>query len=325
MAQNGTLVVDNSILAATAKCDTYSFVRYGCGLATRADSLALAAGSAVHLGLAAWLRGEGQEQAVKVCAEDYEAAVDRYLRHIRSDSLPAADKRFEPAWVEGILDQYLTRYADKWPFKPIGAATEKPIHAPFPIELKSGKKVQYVARLDGMVRRWESGGKWSLDWKTTKRVSDWWSDKQKVSSQFTGQDWLQRQVGNEELQGVVVAAIEIPEPHKSDKKCKDHQVSYQECSIRHAGSDFIYITRHDAEREAWFYTASNLIRRFERLQGRAGTDGIEAVTEVQMTGRFNDSCTFCEMKEWCRLGRPTREANVRATFVEDRWDPMRQE
>ena len=63
----------------------------------------------------------------------------------------------------------------------------------------------------------------------------------------------------------------------------------------------------------------------ERLVTRAQRDGVEAVADIQMQGRFNDSCTFCEMKEWCRVGRPTREANIRTTFVPDPWDPLRQE
>jgi hypothetical protein len=290
-------------------------------LATRGESLALAAGSAVHLGLAHWLETDDIEASVRIMADDYEAAVARYLKRIEQRDLPADDRRFAPEWVEAILHQYLTRYAGKWPFKVVKRTTEKPISARFPM---AGREVLYVARLDGIVRRWESGGKWSLDWKTTRKASDWWIAKQQTSSQFTGQDWIARQQEDFDFQGVVLAVLEIPEPHRSEQTCKEHKVSYQECSIRHAGSHFVYVTRSDPERAAWKWTAKQLIRKYERLVLRAQEDGMAAIVDIPMEGRFNDSCTFCDMKDFCKLGRNVSRANLRATFIDEPWNPLRE-
>jgi hypothetical protein len=316
------LVVDNSILSAVAKCDTFAFVRYACGLNTREESLALGAGSAIHKGFQAWLEGQGNDRAIEVMAEDYEGRVERFLRLTDRHALGKDDKRFEPAWVEAIFTQYLNRYDGRWPFKVVKATAEKPISAPWP-GASHGRPIIYVARLDAIVRKWEAGGKWLLDHKTTRKVSDWWIEKEKISSQFTGQLWLAREQGIVAgAEGVLLNAMEIPEPHRSDKICPLHKISYQECSIRHAGGQFVYVTRHEAEMEAWKFSAQRLIKRYGNLVNWAEEAGIEGVGEVQMQGRFNQGCVFCPQKEWCRLGRNTKPAALRTTFVEDTWNPL---
>lgn len=320
------LVVDNSILSAVAKCETYAYVRYACGLNTRTESLALSAGSAVHAGLAAWLSGVPAGKAVQLMATTYEEDVSRYLRKLELDDLGEKDARFKPAWVEAIFAQYLEAHAEGWTLKVIKATMEKPISHPFPVEVPSGRKVRYVARLDAIVRRWEEGQKWLCDHKTTRKVSDWWKDKMKVSSQFSGQLWLADQGAVEnEVAGVVLNVIELPEPHKSERKCPEHKVSYQECSVRHAGWTFVWVPRHRQEIWSWFDSASLLTRKYDRLQRRAMEEGVEGVKAVPMQGRFNDSCTFCSMKEWCYLGRNVRPSAIRATFIEESWDPERVE
>jgi len=319
-------VVDNSILAAVAKCDTYAYVRYALGLNTREENLAMGAGSSIHLGMKAWLDGQGVEDAVEVVSKDYEKRVQQHLRLIERTRLSADDKRFEPEWIEAVFHQYLTRNEGKWPFKVVKMMTEKPISAPMDLAVPSGKPVLYVARLDAIVRKWEAGGKWLMDHKTTKKASDWWIDKEKVSSQFTGQLWLARNGAVDfEPEGVVLNVMEIPDPHKSDKICPTHKISYQECSVRHAGGTYTFVTRHDAEMRGWYLTAAKLIRRYDQLCEKADEQGIEGIGSVQMQGRFSKECTFCDQKEWCRLGRNTSRAAIRSTFVENRWDPLKED
>jgi hypothetical protein len=124
------------------------------------------------------------------------------------------------------------------------------------------------------------------------------------------------------IAGCVLAVLEVPEPHRSENKCKDHKVSYQECSIRHAGSHFVYITRGLAEMEAWQWTARKLIRKWDMLLTRAEQDGMAAIQDIPMEGRFNEGCTFCEFKDFCKLGRNVSKANLRATFVDQPWNPL---
>ena len=96
---------------------------------------------------------------------------------------------------------------------------------------------------------------------------------------------------------------------------------YTECSIRHATYDYIYVTRSQAELDGWERSAVELIGHYAWLRKKAKADGIEGVHDVGMQGRFNEGCVFCPMKEWCRLGRPTSERMVKATFVSSHWDP----
>ena len=133
MSKLDTLVVDNSILSATAKCDTYSYVRYALGLNTREEGLALRAGQAIHSGMAAWLSGKPPAEAVKVMAEEYEKVVDNFLITRELERLGEDDARFRPEWVEAIFAQYLERYDGKWPFKVLAGSAEGPVMAPFGI------------------------------------------------------------------------------------------------------------------------------------------------------------------------------------------------
>jgi hypothetical protein len=317
------VVVDNSILSAVAKCDTYDFVTYGTHLVPRGTALAIEAGSAAHVGLADWLRHgmttDAVAGAMRAIRRAYAPAVAAWEQ--RAERAVAEGDRFHPTWVYGVLEQWFGRYAGRFPFKLVGDVVEQAVAAPL-ATLKDGRPLWIAARLDARVRKFASGGKWNLDWKTTQRATDWWTEKQKVRSQFVGQLWIGQALG-EELEGVILGVIEIPEKHKSQQICREHKVSFQQCSIRHAGSDWIFITPHHAELPVWEETAIALARRHLRLAALAAAEGIAGVTQVKMQGRFNDSCAFCELKQWCKDGRPTKPANVRATFETRVWDPLR--
>jgi hypothetical protein len=65
-----------------------------------------------------------------------------------------------------------------------------------------------------------------------------------------------------------------------------------------------------------------LIRKFDQLKTRAEQDGMDAMPDIPMEGRFNGGCTFCEFREFCKFGRNVRPANLRAMFVEEVWNPL---
>lgn len=313
-------MVDNSILSATAKCHTYAFVRYALGLDIKGEALALAAGHAFHTGMELWMNKEGIKKATREMMKQYDAAVTRYLHTAELDELGGDDARFQPDWVASIFYAHLQKLEERFPFKILKGSMEKPIATPFPV---AGLKVPviYVARLDAIVRKWEAGGKWSFDHKSTRRITEWWEEKQKTSSQWSGQVWMSRQHGMDELEGVIVHAVELPNPHTSDRKCREHGVPYTECTVRHATYSFIYVTRSQAEIEGWHFTSTALTREFALLKEKAELYGMDAIGDVEMQGRFNDGCTFCSMKEWCRLGRNSSPRAVKATFIDNPWDP----
>jgi len=318
----GAAIVDNSILSAVAQCDTYDYVTYCTHLRPKGTALALEAGSAVHAGLAEWLRGGTVGKAIPKAMAAIRTYYDKAVKawELRAEKeIPPGD-RFHPEWVYGIAEQWLRAQSGHFPFKLVGTVIEEPVSAEL-TQMKDGRPVWIVARLDARVRKFASGGKWNLDWKTTKKVTDWWTDKTKVRSQFLGQLWIGQQT--EELEGVILGVIEIPEKHRSEQLCKVHGVSFQKCSMLHAGSDYIYITPHRGELPVWHEGAVWLAKRHLRLLAKAEREGIEGVSQVKMQGRFNESCTFCELREWCRRGRPTSAAIVRAEFEKRVWDPTR--
>src|SRR5215813_10731933 len=311
----GAAIVDNSILSATAQCSTYDYMAYCCHLRPKGTALALEAGSAVHAGLAEWLRGGTKASAIPKAMAAVKAyygpAVGAWEQRAEKE-VPIGD-RFHPDWVYGIADQYLRNVSGKFPFKLVGSVVERPVAAELTV-LKDGRPVWIVARLDARVRKFASGGKWNLDWKTTKKVTDWWTDKTKVRSQFLGQLWIGEQQG-ESLEGVVLGVVEIPEKHRSEQVCKEHKVSFQQCSIRHAGYDWVYVTPKRLELPMW--------QRGAVMMAKAEAEGVEGVADVLMEGRFNESCTFCEYRDWCKDGRPTKPANVRALFEKRRSEERR--
>jgi hypothetical protein len=318
----GAAIVDNSILSAVAQCDTYDYVTYCMHLRPKGTALALEAGSAVHVGMAEWLRhgtdAKAIPRAMAAIRKYYQPAVTAW--ETRAEKPVAPGDRFHPDWVYGIAEQFLRAQSGQFPFKLVGTVIEEPVAAEL-FQMKDGRPVWIVARLDARVRKFASGGKWNLDWKTTKKVTDWWTDKTKVRSQFLGQLWIGEQ--SEELEGVILGVIEIPEKHKSEQTCKEHKVSFQQCSILHAGYDYIYVTPKRGELPVWHDGAVWLAKRHLRLMAQAEAEGIEGVRGVKMQGRFNESCTFCDLREWCKDGRPTSAANVRAKFERRVWDPMR--
>jgi len=310
------LVVDNTILSGVAKCHTYAYLRFCLGLAPRTESLALQAGHAIHSGMEHWMTHRQRNRAVRIMAAEYESAVEHYLKANDEDVLGGSDARFAPERVEAIFHQHLDQLDEHFPFRVVEGAVEAPIQAPLAIG------VLYVARVDAMVRKSDAGGKWSMDHKTTKRITEWWKEKQKTSSQWSGQVWIGRQASAHQVEGVVLHVIELPDPHTSSKTCREHGVPYTECSVRHASYDYVYVTRSEVELAAWHLSALRLVEQYQMLLALAEREGAPGVSEVSMQGRFNDGCTFCDMKEWCRLGRNTNKNALRAAFRVEPWEPL---
>jgi hypothetical protein len=185
-----------------------------------------------------------------------------------------------------------------------------------PLGEVKGRRVVMVALLD-LIGKMRTGGRWSVDHKTTKQINSWFEDDQEVSSQFTGQLWLAREKGIM-LSGVYINALEYPRLPGSDRKCSTHGgVPYSECSLKHAGSRLIPITRTPHEIDAWERTALTQVKKYVRLIETVQT--VEDVRKVDMDGRFTRSCSRCEFRSWCSVGRP---AGAAKTFTQDKWEPL---
>jgi hypothetical protein len=320
------VVFDYSILRTTAECPTKAFVLHGMHRRPRGLTLALTNGTAVHAAVAWWLQHgltlKAAEKGLQIFTDIYAPA---WKAAKAQDEQLADNDRLSFQRCLDILAQWLVQRSGEaggsFPFVAMAHKVERSLVARLGMSLKDGREVLYSARLDAQVRKGDSGVKWSMDHKTCKGAVEWWVGKQKVSAQFSGQKWVCEQAGDP-VAGVIVNAIEFPTPHKSERKCPIHKVAYLECSVKHAGGTYVYVTRNPAEMDAWLVTVKKRVREMERLGRIADDEGWGGLTQVEMRGRFNECCTFCECKQWCDNGRPTGEANVKAEFEEYWWDPI---
>lgn len=300
------IIVDNTLLTSVAKCDTQAAMRHVLGLTTEGESANLKAGSDIHEAIALWLSGFTVDEAMAHFKTLYR---DWAGEHV------AGDDRLSYSNVARILKHWFGKVGAKWPFVVDPAEVEVPLVAELG-EIK-GRRVVMVALLDA-IGKLKTGGRWSIDHKTTKSVSDYFRQDQEYSSQFTGQLWIAREAGYE-LSGVYVNAIELKTIPGSDRKCSQHGTTYKECGIGHITHDLLPETRPAAEIDAWYQTAVGLVKRFIRL-----VDKVQTVADVRehagMQGRFiHGACGNCEFREWCRMGRPKGSAK---TFVENPWRPL---
>lgn len=327
------LVVDNTILSSVAECETRAYVEHAVGLVPKVRGLALEAGQALHAMLAVFLPARDRRAMARGLAqlEGYRTVVEAAIA--RGEEVPG---RYGADRVQAIGKQWMERnIGGNFPFLVFPKLLERSLAVPMRdrdgdlvSRRETGARVWYSAKLDAAVRRAESGVRWSMDHKTCVRATDWKIEKWKSSSQFTGQVYVirrdaeRRGEDDPQVGGVIVNAIELPDPHTSDRKCPTHRRPYTACSVQHAGGTYVYVTRTAAEEAAWLDTAVAMVHRFDRLLTRGKAEGIEGVEAMPMRGRFTGACAFCDMKKWCDAGRPIGQRVLDITFRPYQWDPL---
>lgn len=316
------VIVDNTILVSTLKCSTQSAMHHVLGLTTQAESADLEAGSAVHEVLAWRLAGQPQEVAME--------RLHKYRAWVKANPLPEKDaERLAYSNVRAIVKHWFKQHplddTKKWPF------VVKPEHVEVPLvgtlgfwtgksvkqgrDYSSGQRVLMVALLDALAKR-RTGGRWSVDHKTTKSLNDYFQTDQEDSSQFTGQLWLGEQNGLE-LGGIFINGIELRVVPSSMKKCYIHKVPYSECGLAHVSFKLFPITRTPHEIAAWEQTARLGATKYLKL--REKVKSAEDVKSLPMEGRFVRACSRCAFRDWCRVGRPTGAVR---SFVKKEWKPL---
>lgn len=314
------IIVDNTLLSA-APCSTKLAMRHVLGLTTEGEAKELRAGSAVHEALAWWLCGQGEDKALERLTLSYKAWA---AEHVAPDDRLA----FRP--VKRILKHWFQQHPlEKWNFVVKPEEVEMPLAAELGRIVNGSKvvkstgpsfdglpRVVMVALLDALAKM-RTGGRWSVDHKTTGNTGEYFKNRQEDSSQFTGQLWLAKQRGLT-LSGIYINAIHLKPIPGSTYKCKTHGgVPYAECGLKHMEHKLFPITRTAHEIDAWELTARGLAKKYVRLLATVST--IEDVRRLPMEGRFAGMCGFCPFREWCRLGRP---AGAARTFAHDPWHPL---
>ena len=308
------IVVDHSTMSAWAKCETLAVVEYGLGLKSKQQGPQLTYGQVGHAAMARWFEGGGAEEVVEFYGERAERDLAPALERLPAEDLERG--RLAIPRTQQILKAWFAhRPRETFPLRVEPSDTELAISAPI-MTLKDGRRVVYVALLDALGTR-RTGGRWSMDHKFVKALTPWWKGKQEDSGQFTGQMWLQGEHGLG-LAGVYINGIEVPYRKTGTRTCADHGVPYAKCDTKHVKHDLFPITRSKLEIVAWQQTVRRAIPRW--VKWRDYVEGLDEIGAVSMSGRLNESCTFCSHREWCRVGRPVR--GQADWFVEERWDPL---
>lgn len=320
-AQEGDIIVDNTLLSDMG-CSTRGAMRHVLGLTTAEadEAKELKSGSAIHESLAWWLSQQGVEASLRRFTEVY--------RSWSREHVAPEDPR---AWknLHRILKfWYAQRPLEQWNFRVEPAEVEVPLAHPLgyishkkrsvrvQAENEGGEaRVIMVALLDALGKL-RTGGRWSIDHKSTGWTGDRFKDRQEDSSQFTGQMWLAKQRGIS-IAGIYINGLHVKQIPGSSYKCRTHSVPYAECGHMHLEHMLFPVTRTPHEIEAWERTARMLAQRFIRL--KAKVKSVEDVRELPMEGRFMGMCGYCPFRDWCRIGRP---AGAARTFAHRPWNPL---
>lgn len=280
-------------------------MRHVLGLTSKGEASQLKAGQAIHEALAWWLCGQTVEQAL--------ARFDETYRVWAKANVPADDRL---AWkpLRGILKYWFrTHPREEWQF--VVKPEEVEVALVAELGVIKGERVIMVALLD-FIGKHRTGGRYSVDHKTTAKRFEQFKQEQEDSSQFTGQLWIAKQNGLT-LAGVYINRIEVREVPGSNRKCSNHGTTYAECGQKHLDHRLFPVTRTPHEIATWEITATGLAKKYLRL--RNTVESAEDVRELPMEGRFFRACTYCEFREWCRVGRPLGAVR---SFQENRWKPL---
>lgn len=280
------LTVSNSVLAATAKCDTEAYLKFHKGLAAKEQVAQLHAGTAIHEALAGHFRGLSKIHCLAEFAAAYQGT-EAY-----------EDTPYAFGSVMRILDKWLSENPlASLPFEVV--TVEERVKVPF------APGVEFSVKLDALVKSKIDGGLYVVDHKTTAHLTDYWLAKYELDSQMTGYLWAVNELYREKglvVQGAVINAIEIKHIPNSNRKCRDHGVEYFECGLHHLKTRFFGpILRSPEQIENWKRNAEELTDSYTQLTGYSNLSG------VRQQGMFSNSCSFCDFKPFCLAGRPEEQ------------------
>ena len=327
IADDGTLYVDHSTLAAVTTCDTQGFLRYALGYTASEERAALLAGTALHRAVAAWFRRGHVGQARQVFEVAY--------REWAEANVPTDDRL---SWrnTSLVVDRWLeTHPAASLPWTTL----PEYIEAGFAYPLTDD--IVYTGRIDDLVA-YAPPSQPELEWcvvdtKSTSRLSAPWRAQWIMDAQITGYVWaaqqLARAAGVERpVSAGFINAVEFARlPSDPTKICRGgtwgegHGVPYAECARYHARYEILGPYYRTPEQiEEWRVDAIRWAKEYRRLAAVARDFGATALPTIPMRGKWTKACRFCEFNsenaKFCAAGRPT--AMLGTALVREPWDPL---
>lgn len=280
--------VDNSTLAAFARCSSEAALRYGYGYTTVEERAPLKAGTAGHAAMAVWLTGGSKDDAMAAFAASYQAWAGENVAP--GDRLGYENtSAILSAWFESHplhAFPFRTQYAE------IG----------FTLPLDDAGEIVFCGRMDGLVKTLDRTGLYVLENKFPGRINEQFLKQFRMGSQVSGYVWGAQQHFRQPVLGAYVNAVEFSKlPNDPVRKCAKHGVVYAECSALHVNSDLRIVERTPEQLESWRVWALTLARRYRRMLQRYPT--LEHIEFVPQEGQFTLTCTWCGFHDFCRTGR----------------------
>jgi len=182
--------------------------------------------------------------------------------------------------------------------------------------------IKHVGKLDLLGQPTGASGSYCpVDHKTTYKIDAKFVRQFDISSQLSGYLWAAGKLCDTPGHQLVafINAIELSQLPTSDRRCSKHGVQYNECSLEHMNCQVIGpIERTASQIERWESDAITFGIRFHKLWSHARRFGADAMPDVPMEGTFNNSCGWCEFREWCLFSRSTLQTE---RFTHSPWEP----
>ena len=294
---------DNSMLEDVAKCSARAIAKHVLGRVGKGDKLEADVGNAGHAALEVHFGGGTIQEVLQKFGEEYD-------KIIPPGQIP--DKaNLEKENCARVLQVYCeNRRLDRFPFDILGM--EKMVG----VEVEEGLK--FWMKRDMLVKEQQSGMVCPMDHKFRfGPITEWWTKKFRMSSQFTGYIWGTGQsenVGCDRIYANVIGMGKIPQ---GTRKCRVHKVSYNECWKFHVDMELLIFQRTQEQTEGWKRDMVSMAKRARALF--AGYPSVEYLKYAPTEGVFNGSCVFCGMQKWCRMG--FKENFMKELTKESWWKP----
>lgn len=325
IAENGTAYVDNTTLAAVQACKTKAALRHVLDLvAGNEESACLDAGSAAHDALAMYFQGQQAEDCLRYFDLTYKPLVE-------DAGFEDPKHRFHRlSWpnLHNILEQWFEDHLmGSFPFSVdpelVEVGFEMPLsngcvcgHTQDVHTNKNGCRYRAVCkcegyrpafvfwgRADAVVQSRHDDALYVLDHKTTGRIGSYWAEKFRLDSQLSGYTWAIRETLGMPIAGAYINAIEFSTlPSDSSRKCRLHDVKFEECGSFHMKSSLLIYDRSEYQLKTWQGMALSLALQYRELGETVKK--VEDIHQVPMDGVFNNACGFCSFSDFCRAGRP---------------------
>jgi len=296
--------VDNSTLVPVAECSTKALLNYH-GFAGKGEKDAMDVGNVIHAGLEAHYTGASYDE----CMALFDKTYDQYFP---PDVRVPNEDRFYKGNVRDHFDIYISRnHPNSKPFEVLEA--EKMVGIQFT------KDVRFWIKRDLLVKSKQTGFRMPLDHKTTGRITKYWQDGWKLSSQMAGYIWLTQKETGEPNNNIYINAMEINKLPSSRSRCAIHKVPYSTCRLEHTKSSLLLYDYSADVIAGWRSSAIMLASRLSRLI--TAYPPLDMIQLAPMEGMFNQSCKFCGFSSFCRAGR--YEHIIPTFLVENIWEPWK--